>query len=45
LGVVRSNVEDFLLVATLLDKFQNKIDLSQEFELLKEDEGVAIDAS
>lgn len=39
LGVVRSNVEDFLLVATLLEKYKNEVDLRQEFDLIKEEEG------
>jgi hypothetical protein len=38
LGVVRSNVEDLLLVATLLDKFKVEVDLRQEIDLLKEEE-------
>jgi hypothetical protein len=38
LGVVRSNVEDLLLVATLLDKFKVEVDLRQEMDLLKEEE-------
>ena len=38
LGVVRSNVEDMLLVATLLDKYGVEVDLRQEFDLLKEEE-------
>lgn len=37
LGIVRSNVEDLLLVATLLDKHQAQVDLRQELELLKEE--------
>lgn len=39
LGVVRSNVEDLLLVSTLLDKHNAQVDLRQELELLKEDSG------
>lgn len=38
LGIVRSNVEDFLLVATLLDKHNISVDLRSELEILK-DEG------
>lgn len=38
LGVVRSNVEDFIIVTTLLDKHNVKVDLRQELELLKGDE-------
>jgi hypothetical protein len=42
LGIVRSNVEDFLLVATLLDKHNISVDLRQELEILKdESEGSA----
>lgn len=37
LGVVRSNVEDLLLVATLLDKHNIQVDLRPELELLKEE--------
>jgi hypothetical protein len=39
LGIVRSNVEDFLIVATLLDKHKvTSVDLRQELDyLLKED--------
>lgn len=36
LGVVRSNVEDFLIVATLLDKHKSKVDLRIELDLLKD---------
>jgi len=39
LGQVRSNVEDLLMVATLLDKHKAKVDLRAELELLKEEEG------
>lgn len=39
LGVVRSNVEDLLLVATLLDKLVQQIDLRPELEVLKDDDG------
>jgi hypothetical protein len=38
LGVVRSNVEDLLIVATLLDKYNLPVDLRQEFDLLKEED-------
>ena len=34
LGVVRSNVEDLLIVSTLLDKHNIQVDLRQELELL-----------
>lgn len=37
LGQVRSNVEDLLLVATLLDKHNAQVDLRQELDLLKDD--------
>jgi hypothetical protein len=37
LGIVRSNVEDFLIVATLLDKSNTQVDLRQELELIKDD--------
>ena len=35
LGVVRANVEDFLIVSTLLDKHNSNVDLRQELEFLK----------
>ena len=38
LGLVRSNVEDFLIVATLLDKYKPNVDLRTELELLKEED-------
>ena len=38
LGQVRSNVEDLLLVATLLGKHKATVDLRLEFDLLKDDE-------
>jgi hypothetical protein len=41
LGIVRSNVEDLLLVATMLEKHSADVDLREEFELLKEEEGNA----
>jgi len=37
LGIVRSNVEDFLLVATLLDKYKVQVDLRQELDALLKD--------
>lgn len=37
LGIVRSNVEDLLLVATLLDKHNAEVDLRMELELLKDE--------
>ena len=37
LGLVRSNVEDFLLVATLLDQQKGQVDLRAELELLKQE--------
>jgi hypothetical protein len=37
LGIVRSNVEDFLLVATLLDKHSGSVDLREELEIIKDD--------
>lgn len=37
LGVARSNVEDFILVSTLLDKHNSQVDLRHELELLKEE--------
>lgn len=37
LGIVRSNVEDLLLVSTLLMKYNAQVDLRQELELLKEE--------
>jgi len=37
LGVVRSNVEDLVIVTTLLDKHNAMVDLRQELELLKEE--------
>lgn len=41
LGIVRSNVEDFIIVCTLLDKHNAQVDLRQELELLKEDDSVS----
>jgi hypothetical protein len=38
LGHVRSNVEDLLIVATLLDKHKSEVDLRAELELLKHDD-------
>ena len=38
MGIVRSNVEDLLLVATLLDKYNIKIDLREEMEILSRDD-------
>jgi hypothetical protein len=38
LGQVRSNVEDLLLVATLLGKYKPEVDLRQEFDLLKDED-------
>lgn len=37
LGIVRSNVEDFIIVATLLDKHNSQVDLRQELEIIKDD--------
>lgn len=37
LGIVRSNVEDMLMVSTLLMKHNAQVDLIQELELLKEE--------
>ena len=48
LGHVRSNVEDLLMVATLLDKHssrRNQVDLRAELELLKQDDHQATDGS
>ncbi|CDW73494.1 UNKNOWN [Stylonychia lemnae] len=45
LGVVRSNVEDLLLVATLLEKHNAQVDLRQELELLKEESTGSQDGS
>ena len=40
LGIVRSNVEDLLIVATLLDKYKlTTIDLRQELDALLKDGG------
>lgn len=39
LGIVRSNVEDFLIVATLLEKKAGSVDLRQELDLLLREEG------
>ena len=36
-GISRSNVEDFLVISTLLDKHNSKVDLRYELELLKEE--------
>jgi hypothetical protein len=38
LGIVRSNVEDLLLVATLINTHGAEIDLRQEFDLIKEED-------
>lgn len=43
LGVVRSNVEDLLLVATLLNKHNAQVDLRQELEFLKEEGDMSAD--
>ena len=45
LGQVRSNVEDLLLVATLLNQEGRKIDLRNELELFKEDHSVMIEGA
>ena len=46
MGIARSNVEDLLLVATLLDKHQAQVDLRQELDLLlKESDSGADEAS
>lgn len=37
LGIVRANVEDLLLVATLLDKYKTPVDLRPELDLLLND--------
>lgn len=39
LGIVRSNVEDFLIVATLLEKKAGSVDLRQELDLLLREDG------
>ena len=39
LGIVRSNVEDLLIVATLLEKKAGSVDLRQELDLLLREDG------
>lgn len=43
MGIVRSNVEDLLLVSTLLMKHDAQVELRQELELLKEEGDSASD--
>ena len=45
LGQVRSNVEDLLLVATLLDKHKAQVDLRAELEMVKEEDHISADSS
>jgi hypothetical protein len=44
MGVLRYNVEDLLLVSTLLDKYDIKIDLSEEIGFLSTDDSKTRDA-
>jgi len=45
MGNIRANVEDFLIVATLLDKHNPNVDLREELLLIKEDSTVSQDLS
>lgn len=40
MGAVRSNVEDLLLVASLIDEFKIEIDLEEEVSMMKGEDSV-----